>query len=106
MEFTLNQVRILDAESKSFAIISGVKQVDGLSPFIFNLVLHYGLRMIRERETLGIPSFQILAYADDIAILGENRQEIEKCLTEMETGTAHLGLEINREKNPVCDSDN
>lgn len=107
MENTLNQVRVQNDESEAFQTISGVKQGDGLSPIVFNLALHYGLKEIQERETLGTANFQILAYADDIAILGENTAEIERCLLELETGTAQSSRPGDKQrKNTIYDSDN
>ncbi|KAI5717474.1 hypothetical protein M8J77_006391 [Diaphorina citri] len=98
MQQTYNQVRVQSSESDVFETVSGVKQGDGLSPIIFNLALHHGLRKLSTKETLGITNFQILAYADDIAIMGVDKEDIERCLVELEEGTSELGLEINREK--------
>lgn len=79
MEKTKNKVRSSNTESDAFETKSGVKRGDSLSPIIFNLALHYALQEIdKEKVTMGIDNFQILAYADDIAIMGETKEEIEE----------------------------
>jgi hypothetical protein len=40
----------------------------------------------------------ILAYADDIALIGKNEIEIRKLFVEMENITRKFGLQINQEK--------
>ena len=58
--------------SGSFAPTKGLRKVDGLACLLFNLALERAIRDSRE-ETTGIISYkstQILAYADDIDIIG------------------------------------
>uniref|UniRef100_A0A8D9EGY4 Craniofacial development protein 2 n=1 Tax=Cacopsylla melanoneura TaxID=428564 RepID=A0A8D9EGY4_9HEMI len=100
MEETHNKVRTQSGESETFKTETGVKQGDGLSPVVFILTLHAALKkcITPETETLGINQFQLLAYADDIAIMGENREEIERCMIVLERETNKVGLEINKEK--------
>ena len=40
----------------------------------------------------------ILAYADDIALIGKNEIEIRKLFVEMENTARKFGLQINQEK--------
>jgi hypothetical protein len=46
----------------------------------------------------------ILAYADDIVLIGKNEIEIRQLFVEMENITRKLGLQINQEKNKIYDS--
>lgn len=100
MTKTNNKVRSQNGETELFETVSGVKQGDGLSPVIFNLALQYALKKVLTNDltTLGLSHFQILAYADDIAILGENTTEIQRCVAVLEAETKKIGLEINKEK--------
>lgn len=97
MTNTNNQVRTPLGMTEKFETKSGVKQGDGLSPIIFNLALQYALKKIVRQEANGI-GIQLLAYADDIVIFGENSREIEACLKTLEEECGKLGLEINRNK--------
>lgn len=41
---------------------------------------------------------KLLAFADDIAILGNNLEEIEECMTRIEEKARKVGLKVNQEK--------
>jgi hypothetical protein len=47
---------------------------------------------------IGKGQLNILAYADDIVLLGENELEIRQSFVEMEKAARNLGLQINQEK--------
>jgi retron-type reverse transcriptase len=51
--------------SDSFPIQNGLKQGDALSPLLFNFALEYAIRKVQENH-------QLLAYADDVNLLGDN----------------------------------
>jgi len=46
----------------------------------------------------------VLAYTDDIALIGKNEIEIRKLFVEMENTARNFGLQINQEKTKICDS--
>jgi hypothetical protein len=50
-----------------------------------------GIKIVKEQ-------LNILAYADDIALIGTNEIEIRKLFVEMENITRKFGLQINQEK--------
>ena len=47
---------------------------------------------------IGKEQLNILAYADDIALIGQNEIEIRKLFVEMENNARKLGLQIHQEK--------
>jgi hypothetical protein len=54
--------------------------------------------MVPSSIKIGKEQFNILAYVDDIALIGKNEIEIRKLFIEMENIARNFGLQINREK--------
>jgi hypothetical protein len=83
--------------SDIFPIQNGLKQ-DALSPLLFNFALEYVIRKVQEnlvRLKLN-GTHQLLAYADDVNLLGDNIDIIKKNTGTL-IDTTKVGLEINRE---------
>lgn len=76
---TKNAIKFKAAQSKEFQSNLGLKQGDPLSTTIFNIVLEDILR--RSKVKLGnniiTGPYQILAYADDIAVLARTKEELK-----------------------------
>jgi hypothetical protein len=76
-------VRIQGTSSSFFQNKTGLKQDDPLSPLLFNLALWkviQSIKMIPSGIKIGKEQLNILAYADDIALIGKNEIEIKKIL--------------------------
>jgi len=54
--------------------------------------------MVPSGIKIGKEQWNILAYADDIALIGKNAIEIRQLFVEMENITRKSGLQINEEK--------
>jgi retron-type reverse transcriptase len=97
---TYSTVRIGKFQSDKFHIQNGLKQGDALSPLLFNFALEHAVR--RDLENQEGPKFkgtqQLVAYADDVNIVGENIDTIEKNTQALIDASNQFGLEFNPEK--------
>jgi hypothetical protein len=95
-----SKVRIGKHLSDSFLIQNGLKQGDALSPPLFNFALQYAIRKVQENQ-LGLKfngRHQLLAYDDDVNLLGDNTGTIKKNTETLIDASKEVGLEINVKK--------
>jgi hypothetical protein len=86
--------------SGKFPVQNVLKKGDALSPLLFNFAIEYAIRRIQEnQEGLKLNgTYQLLAYADDINILGENIDTTQKNAVVLFDTSKEIGLEVNPEK--------
>jgi hypothetical protein len=80
---TRSAVRIEGTLSSFFENKTGLKQCDTLSPILFNLALQkviQSIKMVPSGIKIGREQLNILAYADDIALIRKNEIEIKNFL--------------------------
>jgi hypothetical protein len=81
--------------SDKFPIQNGLKQGDALSLQLFNFALEYAIRKVQEKPD-GIP--QLLVYADDANLLGDNINTIKKNTGTLIDASKEVDLEVKTEK--------
>jgi hypothetical protein len=97
---TYNKVHIGKHLPDNIPIQNGVKQRDALSPLLFNFAVEYAIRKVQESQ-VGLKlngTHQHLAYADDVNLLGDNIDTINKNTGTFIDASKEVGLEVNVEK--------
>jgi hypothetical protein len=87
-------------ETEKFPLENGLKQGSALSPLLFNFSLGHAIRKVHENE-VGLELngiHQMLVWADDINLLGDSINTINKNIETFLEASRDVGLEINAEK--------
>jgi hypothetical protein len=101
---TYSKVRIGKNLSVNLPIQNGLKQGDALSPLLLNFALEYAIRKVQENQ-VGLKlneTHQLLIYADDVNLLGENIATVNKNTENLTVAIKKVDLEINVEKLSIC----
>uniref|UniRef100_A0A3Q0RT10 Reverse transcriptase domain-containing protein n=1 Tax=Amphilophus citrinellus TaxID=61819 RepID=A0A3Q0RT10_AMPCI len=95
------RIRTRDGESRPIRLRVGVKQGDPLSPFLFNLALDPLLRMLDSTGTgIDVDGHKIsfLAFADDLVLVSESWERMQRNLGILEVFSDMTGLRVNPTK--------
>jgi len=93
-------VRVGEDLTEAFHVKKGLRQGDALSCDLFNIALE---RIVRNsvanwRGTIFHKSVQLLAYADDIDVIGRTQRAVNEVFGSIEAEAAKLGLAVNEGK--------
>ena len=98
-------VRVGHEHTDWFSVETGVRQGDVLSPLLFNLVLDFILRKLEHTDGgiawIGKEKLKDLDYADDICLLAENFEEMQRLTDKLSSDAAKIGLRINCSKSEI-----
>jgi hypothetical protein len=97
--FVMCCVKIQNDCSESFKTLQGLRQGVVLSTLLFNVVLEVIVRRanLQTTSTIYKKETQLLAYADDIDIVGRSQSAVWDAYLAMERETAKVGLKINEQ---------
>jgi sorting nexin-29 len=100
MNNTHCQVKIQNRFSEPINVKNRVRQGDALACLLFNIALEKVIRnaAVNIRGTIFDKSVQILAYADDIDIIGRTQSAVIEAFTSLEKAAKDTNLFINQEK--------
>jgi hypothetical protein len=83
-----------------FLIRDDLKQGDAVSPLLFNFALEYAFKRVQVNQN-GLKlngTHQLLAYADDVNILGGSAHTLKENAEALLVATEEIGLEVNADK--------
>ncbi|KAL4082886.1 hypothetical protein QTP88_029540 [Uroleucon formosanum] len=107
MNGTRYQVRVDCTLSEEFEGITGLKQGDALSPILFNIALEKVIRSVQSNKlgiNIGKTTLDVLRFADDLNLVGENKEMIVRNTKTLIQEAKKIGLEINEEKTKVMET--
>ena len=97
---TYSRVRAGNNVSDKFPIRNGLRQGDAVSPMLLNFALEYTIRRVQVNQD-GLKlngTHQLLAYADDVNILGGSIHTLKENAEALVAATREIGLEVSVDK--------
>jgi len=91
-------VKVDNQYTSTFPITNGVRQGDALSSVLFYLVLEAILQKMNITSHIGTKSTQLLAYADDVTIMGRSKNALKDTLFNIEKEARRRGLLVIENK--------
>lgn len=100
MDSVTSYIKIQSDESLHFGVENGLRQGDALACMLFNIALEKAIRDsgINTSGTIYHKSVQVLAYADDIDIIGRSSEDVKNSFILLERAAKKMGLSINETK--------
>lgn len=105
MENSMTAILTQDGMSNEFEYDKGVRQGDGLAATMFTIALEGVIRDCEFRGTIADHPVQVIAYADDIAIIAKSKKYLKEAALKLITGAEKRGLKINQKKTKYMNID-
>lgn len=110
---TISKVKFMGEISEPFQITTGVRQGDGISPTLFNIVLDKVMKTFWKENDSGAiigtknqhVKVECLAFADDLALFAETEQEAINQIDQLKEIAEKTGLQISFPKTEMMTSD-
>lgn len=87
--------------SEEFPVETSLRQGDALSPILFNIALKSVVRKV-QKDRIGLrirkQNVVIIAYADDLIIMGETEDQVRNTAKKLIEEGKSLGLNVNLDK--------
>ena len=90
----------LNTLQKHINVNRGVLQGGILSPWLFNIYIDDLVRSLKD------VSFEVLAYADDLAVICKNKEELDKVIDCLENWATTNEIDVNKKKSGILIIDN
>jgi hypothetical protein len=91
MDNSRARISTIEGVTNEINIERGVRQGDALSTTLFNIALDGAIKA-------AVSSTQVIAYADDIALITRDKKSLEAALQKLVTETEKRGLQLNQDK--------
>ena len=102
---TVSRIKFSNGLSPPFLSERGVKQGDVLSPLLFNYFINNLVGNLDNKHTdpvaIGDTSLNILLYADDIVLLSESKEGLQKSLDILHEYCSTWKLQVNTDKSKI-----
>ncbi|KAL4090731.1 hypothetical protein QTP88_025512 [Uroleucon formosanum] len=96
---TACKVKFRNQLSESFDVNTGLRQGHALSPLLFNLALEKVVRTMPAYQDMELlEEYSILAYADDIVVMGNTRIEVTAKTDDLLKAAKCMGLKVYQDK--------
>ena len=102
---TVSCVQLNHMKTEWFQTLYGVRQGDNLSPTLFNIYINdlaEELKSMNLGIKMGDLHICILLYADDIVLVSENEQNLQRMLSHVHKWCCKWQMKVNIEKNKNC----
>jgi len=95
------KIKFNSVMSEEFPVETSLRQGDALSPILFNIALKSVVRKV-QKDRIGLrirkQNVVIIAYADDLIIMGETEDQVRNTAKKLIEEGKSLGLNVNLDK--------
>lgn len=87
--------------TQGIKVLAGIRQGDSLSPCLFNIIMNQIIRGVNKIEagyTMRERSLIILCYTDDVILIAENEDDLQRLLNRFKTTAERFNMFISHKK--------